>query len=245
MTDKNILKKLQEMRIELQGMDIKKSGHNSYSNFYYYELHDILPPICSMCLDNDVATKFYISMSGETEMAYLEVINIDNPDDYIVFSCPTAEAEIGIKKDGTGGAQPIQNQGGKITYMRRYMLMMAFEIVEQDSVDSLDNNSTKPKSKKTTKTTKKESATSTAENAGFPEQSVSLKQALAHFHYILRSQGHKDTDKPQIKLALALGYKSLGDLKTEDVDKIRVLVNKNGYESVYNSIKEKGFNITS
>jgi hypothetical protein len=67
----------------------------------------------------------------------LTVINASEPEEKIEFVSPTAEVEIGKKRDGTGGAEPIQNLGGKITYMRRYMLMTAFEMVESDIVEKI------------------------------------------------------------------------------------------------------------
>lgn len=135
MTDKNIYQKIQEVRVQLQNMNLKKSGKNTYSNFAYYELGDFLPQLNNLMLSNDIMTAFSIVKTSEVEEAVLEVFNSSKPEEMVDFRLPTAEVEIGKKKDGTGGAEPIQNLGGKATYMRRYMMMIAFEIIESDYVD--------------------------------------------------------------------------------------------------------------
>lgn len=132
-----VYKKLQKARVDLQRMELKKSGKNTYSNFEYYELGDFLPAINELCVKHGIATTFSIKNKLEApEYATLLVVNVENPNDMISFVCPTAEVKIGAKADGSGGAEPIQNLGGKITYMRRYMLMTAFEITESDQVDN-------------------------------------------------------------------------------------------------------------
>lgn len=87
-------------------------------------------------------TRFVIQPKNAVspEKAILEVINSGKPEEKVVFYSETAEVEIGKKKDGSGGADPIQNLGGKITYMRRYLLMNAFEIIESDRVDTQNQN---------------------------------------------------------------------------------------------------------
>jgi len=130
-----IYEKIQTARVELQSMKLKKSGQNTYSKFSYYELSDLLPAINVLCSKHGLFTKFDITVKKGVEMATLTIV--EESEVKVVFSAPTAEVEIGKSKTG-GGAQPIQNLGGKITYMRRYMLMTAFEIVENDMVDTIN-----------------------------------------------------------------------------------------------------------
>ncbi len=129
----NIYKKLAKVRETLQDMDLKKSGENTYSKFEYYELGDFLPAINKLCAKNGLLTVFTL----EKDRACLSVINAEEPSETILFHSPTADVEIGLKKDGTGGAQPIQNLGGQITYLRRYLMMTAFEIAESDRVEMI------------------------------------------------------------------------------------------------------------
>jgi len=133
----NIYQKLNKARTELQNLELKKSGYNDYSKYSYYELGDFLPAINAICDKLGLFTKFSIVSDRGKEKAVLTVYNADEANEKVNFIVPTAEVEIGKKKDGTGGAEPIQNLGGKITYMRRYMLFNAFEMVESDSVERI------------------------------------------------------------------------------------------------------------
>ena len=127
---KNIYQKIQSVRVDLAKKNLKKTGNNTYSKFKYYELADFLPTLNGMMKANGLMTVFTM----EKEKAVLKIFNSDKPEEFVTFYTPTAEVEIGKSKTG-GGAQPIQNLGGKITYLRRYLLMVAFEIVEADVVD--------------------------------------------------------------------------------------------------------------
>jgi hypothetical protein len=133
MESKTVYHRLQKVRRQLVELNLKKSGKNTYSNFTYYELGDFLPTLNRLMDEAGIATRVIFPSKDQV---VLEVINSDKPEDKVVFMSPTADVEIGRKKDGTGGADPIQNLGGKITYMRRYMLMVAFEIAENDAVDA-------------------------------------------------------------------------------------------------------------
>jgi Xaa-Pro aminopeptidase len=137
----NIYQKITKARIELQDIKLKKSGKNKYSNYDYYELGDLLPAINKLCEKYGITTRLNI-IQDTKEQAILTLYNASEPTEKIDFIAPTAEARIGVKKDGTGGADPIQNLGGKITYMRRYMLVTAFEIAESDMVDRINREMT-------------------------------------------------------------------------------------------------------
>lgn len=126
-----IYEKIQTVRCELQSLNLKKTGKNEYSRFSYYELSDFLPQLNSLLLKNKLMTR----VTFENKQAFLTVFDAEDSTQQVTFQSETAECEIGKKKDGSGGADPIQNLGGMITYMRRYLMMLAFEIVESDYVD--------------------------------------------------------------------------------------------------------------
>lgn len=138
----NIYEKLANARVELQEMKLKKSGKNQ--SISYYELGDFLPAINALGKKHGFITEFSIDTNArldadekifqQGETAILRVRDIqedkDGVNDCIVFRSPTAEVDL-------PRGQKIQGLGAKITYMRRYMLMTAFEIVESDMVDRL------------------------------------------------------------------------------------------------------------
>lgn len=121
----NIYTKLQQMRVALQGMSIKKTGENKFAGYKYYELGDILPPINQLMLDHGVAG--LVTFEGES--AKLRLVNCEKPEEVIEFTSPMATATL-------KGAHDIQNLGAVETYQRRYLYMMAFEVVESDFFDA-------------------------------------------------------------------------------------------------------------
>lgn len=136
----NIYEKLMEVRVKVLDEKIKKTGHNKFSNFWYHELKDFLSFTTRTFKDIKLYGKFSIEPATSTkeETAIMKVVNSENPEEIEIYTIPTAECFIGRKKDGTGGADPIQNLGGKITYLRRYMYFLVLDLIEDDSVDSKD-----------------------------------------------------------------------------------------------------------
>ena len=119
---KNVYQKLQEVRVGLQEKNVKKTGKNQ--SISYYELGDFLPQLNELNKEAGLATRFYVT----NKKAVLEVVNVDVTSEIVKFSSPTVEVDL-------PRGQAIQGLGAKITYMRRYLLMIAFEIVESDYVD--------------------------------------------------------------------------------------------------------------
>ena len=125
----NVYQKLQAARVELQKLNIKKSGENKYSNFKYFELSDFIPPLNEILLNNGLTTVFSIADNQAT----LTVINCNNPEEKILFTSPIAEVQL-------KGCTPIQGTGACHTYMKRYLYLNALEITEDDILDKNAGN---------------------------------------------------------------------------------------------------------
>lgn len=121
----SIYLKLQQARVELQKQPIKKSGENKFSKFSYFELADFLPTI------NELFLKFKLIdvFSLYPDRAELVIYDAES-DQKLVFTSATATAEM-------KGVTPIQQKGAENTYMRRYLLLNALNIVENDVLDPL------------------------------------------------------------------------------------------------------------
>lgn len=136
----NVYAKLSKARLLLQQKKLKKSGKNKFSGFDYFELSDFLPSINEIFNEVGLCSQFYIQEknsvdedTGETggnETAKLFILNVENPNECILFSSPVEKAEM-------KGATPIQMLGAKHTYMRRYLWLEAMEICEHDEVDAV------------------------------------------------------------------------------------------------------------
>ena len=117
-------KKLMDARILLQQAPLKKSGHNKFAGYSYFELGDFLPTI------NQIFAKVGLCgvVSFDKELATLTITDTDDSTE-IKLTSPMAEANL-------KGCHPIQNLGAVETYTRRYLWVSAMEIVEHDALDS-------------------------------------------------------------------------------------------------------------
>ena len=120
----SVYKKLQEARIKLQNTALKKSGHNKFANYYYFELGDFLPHIQKICADMGLCGV----VSFDHNMAFLQ-INDTEDGTSVMFTSPMSSAAL-------KGCHDVQNLGAVQTYLRRYLWVNAFEIVEHDALDA-------------------------------------------------------------------------------------------------------------
>jgi hypothetical protein len=120
----NVYQKLNKARLELQGTELTKSGHNKFAGYKYFELGDFLPTI------NNIFDKVGLCgvISFGSELATLTIVSVDDGSK-IEITSPMADAQL-------KGCHPIQNLGAVETYTRRYLWVTAMEIVEHDALDS-------------------------------------------------------------------------------------------------------------
>lgn len=120
----NIYQKIQKVKKEISNKKLKKTGENKYSGFKYYELTDFVPTLIELCDTYQLFTMFELV----SDKAILTIINSENVEEKIDYTMPTADLEL-------KGANKIQSIGGVQTYLRRYLYMNAFDIVESDTLD--------------------------------------------------------------------------------------------------------------
>ena len=125
-----VYSKLQKARVLLQELPLKKSGFNSFAGFKYFELADFLPSI-NVIFDNlGLCSVFSIS----DDMATLRIFDSEHGG-VIYFKSPIADTVSRVVIEG-GKSPAIQALGSLHTYLRRYLLINALELVENDIVDA-------------------------------------------------------------------------------------------------------------
>ena len=123
----SIFEKLNQARLEFQNMGVKKSGKNSYAGYTYYELSDIIPAINKLA----EKLKFCCVINFTNDLAKLDFCDLEK-DERITFTSPMSSASL-------KGAMEVQNTGAVITYLKRYLYLNCFEIVEDDTLDATLN----------------------------------------------------------------------------------------------------------
>jgi hypothetical protein len=141
----NLLMKIQQIKVDLQKKELKKSGFNSFAKFYYYTLEDFLPFVNELCLQYKVYLKedFEHIKDGYASMTAIDCDDFNNQ--YIV-TIPSTSVDL-------KGGNAIQNIASQITYSRRHLYLVLLGIVESDMIDAASGKETKDnktvKSKKT------------------------------------------------------------------------------------------------
>jgi hypothetical protein len=134
----NVYQKLNAARKKFHSQELKKSGHNKFAGYYYFELGDFIIPAINI-FDELGLTSI---ISFEADVASMSIVNTEKPDERIYILSPMSEANL-------KGCHPVQNLGAVQTYIRRYLWVAALEIVEHDALDATTGSApVEPKAEK-------------------------------------------------------------------------------------------------
>lgn len=128
----NVYQKLLVARAKFLESDVQKTGKNMHLSFKYFELDDIVP----------TATRIFSEVglipivNFTSDVATMTVVNTDNPEEVIPFVAPFNQIAPIVSNAGKQATNEMQALGSSITYMRRYLYMIALDICESDSFDA-------------------------------------------------------------------------------------------------------------
>lgn len=157
----NVYQKLIEAREKFLTSEINQSGKNMQLSFKYFELTDIVPTITHIFKDLGLLAVVRFTDT----VATLTIVNTDNPEETIDFPAPFNQIQPIVSNAGKQVTNDMQALGSSITYMRRYLYLIAMDICVNDEIEpSIDRN------------TNNQSATASA--PATPEQRQEVKQEL-------------------------------------------------------------------
>ena len=122
----NIFEKIQTVRVRLAQDGLKKGKKNEYAGYTYYELGDFLPRLMGLCEE----CKVFPVISFTADVATLTVYDCEKPDAKVEITTPMSTAQL-------KACHPVQNLGAVQTYLRRYLYIAMFEIVESDKIEAV------------------------------------------------------------------------------------------------------------
>ena len=127
--------KLMTARMRLMDTPLKKTGHNKFAGYHYFELGDFLPEIQTIFAGLGMCG----IVSYGTDIATLTITDMEDGTSLTITS-PMSTAAL-------KGCHEVQNLGAVQTYIRRYLWVTALEIVENDVLDATTGSvePTKPK----------------------------------------------------------------------------------------------------
>ena len=129
----NVYQKLLKARAMFLASNTQKSGKNMQLAFKYFELDDIVP--IATKIFEDVGLISLVSFDGDKAM--MNILNTDVPTESVYFCAPFTVLEPIVSNTGKKATNEMQALGSSITYMRRYLYMIALDICEPDGIDSI------------------------------------------------------------------------------------------------------------
>ena len=121
----SIYGKLMQARIEFHEIDIQKTGHNTFTNYRYFELSDFLLP-AMRCMGKQGLVPI---VSFNVEYARMRVYCIETGKRFEITS-PMSTAKL-------KACHEIQNLGAVETYERLYLCRTLNELVESDQAENV------------------------------------------------------------------------------------------------------------
>jgi len=121
----SIYSKLNDAREEFHSLELKKTGHNKFAQYYYFELGDFLIPALRIFKKHGLCA----IVSFTEKFASMQIHDTLAGGEPIVIHSPLGSASL-------KGCQEIQNIGACETFCRRYLWVAALEIVEHDALDA-------------------------------------------------------------------------------------------------------------
>lgn len=181
-----IYEKLARIQEEVMNTSFSKSGENKFQKYDYFELEDLLQKIIPLTIKYETTIMFSF-----TEHGVLKLKDWNPEKGEVSIRVPFPELEA-INR----GTNKIQSTGAYITYLKRYLLMNMFLIMEKDIVDSNTNAGVK----KETNTSKKE-----------VDVDEVLNKIKAHIH-------KKDSTIPITPVRINLTRRNM--LKKKEIDEV-------------------------
>ena len=120
-----IYQKLNAARKQFHQLKLKKTGHNKFAGYYYFELGDFLIPALGVFADNGLCAV----VSFNSDIATMRIVDTETGFSIDITS-PMGSAAL-------KGCHEVQNIGAVETYQRRYLWVAALEIVEHDALDAV------------------------------------------------------------------------------------------------------------
>jgi len=203
----NVMQKLAKARLYFLNSKISKSGKNMAMEFKYFELEDIVPT--AIRIFDRVGLLAVDDLSGD--VASLTIFNTDEPCQApIQFRMPYREIDQIVSKTGKVVTNPLQALGSSVTYLRRYLWMIALDITEPDSVDPALINAVPEEEEdipQPKKTAPKPPAT--------PAERKEAKQEL-----VKESNGNASEEQIELLKSLCRSILDADDTKEEFINKI-------------------------
>lgn len=206
----NVYQKLLTARAKFLEANVEKTGKNMHLSFKYFELEDIVPT--AIRIFNEVGLISIVNFTNE--MATMNIINTENPDEVLPFVAPFNQIQPIVSNTGKQATNEMQALGSSITYMRRYLYMIALDICESDSIDG-ETVSAPVEDKKAPATP--EQRKEVKENLTAPANNASALQ-IKGLKAVLKKLKDADPSKEELIANIAVQTKGFTEISKSDCE---------------------------
>lgn len=228
-TPSNVYQKLMVARAKFLESDVQKTGKNMHLSFKYFELEDIVPT--AIRIFNEVGLIPIVNFTAD--VATMDIINTDTPEEVIRFEAPFNQIAPIVSNAGKQATNEMQALGSSITYMRRYLYMIALDICESDSIDANIGkgetpSSAAPKAPATPEQRQEAKASLTDKNGNATQLQIKgLKK-------VLKQLKDKDPSKEEMIAKIAVETQGFTVISKTDceamIERITAMLNEGGQE---------------
>jgi hypothetical protein len=127
------LKKLNKAIELIKGKNLKKKGKNTFSKYDYYTPDQVSELVIGACHEIKLFPKFDLKRNELGIMGVLSIYDIESDESPVVF-------EMASDIPSIKATNVSQQLGGAMTYTKRYLLMNAFDIADNNlDFDTTEN----------------------------------------------------------------------------------------------------------
>ena len=213
----NVYQKLIEAREKFLASEVNRSGKNMNLEFQYFELKDIVPPITHIFKELGLVG----IMKFTDTVATLTIVNTENGEENIEFTAPFNQIQPIISNAGKQVTNDMQALGSSITYMRRYLYLIAMDICVNDEIEP--NIGEKATANKAPATAQERAEVKT--NLTAPENPATDLQ-IKGLKGVLKKLKEAQPDKKEFITQIAVETDSFKNLSKEDCEALIQKVTK-------------------
>lgn len=213
----NVYQKLIEAREKFLASEVNRSGKNMNLEFQYFELKDIVPPITHIFKELGLVG----IMKFTDTVATLTIVNTEDDEESIEFTAPFNQIQPIISNAGKQVTNDMQALGSSITYMRRYLYLIAMDICVNDEIEP--NIGEKASANKAPATAQERAEVKT--NLTAPENPATDLQ-IKGLKGVLKKLKEAQPDKEEFITQIAVETDSFKNLSKEDCEALIQKVTK-------------------
>jgi len=215
-TPQNVYQKLLMARSKFLEADVQKTGKNMHLKFKYFELDDIVPSAIRIFSEVGLIPLVHFT----ADVASMDIVNTDNPEEVITFYAPFDKiSPIISSRTGEAATNEMQCLGSSITYMRRYLYMLALDICESDNIDANLGNGDTVEAPKPSAPATPEQRQEVKQELTAPQDNATKLQ-IKGLKAVLKKLKDADPDKEELIAKIAVDTQGFTVISKADCEKL-------------------------